>query len=103
VLTRAARSHRYRSSAGPGIRLDGVGYTGLTITPYYDSLLTKITARADSWGAACSRMRRALQEFTIDGVQVRRGAARLLAALAVGRVSPSVGQSAFSLVQCGAV
>ncbi|KAG8463392.1 hypothetical protein KFE25_004903 [Diacronema lutheri] len=59
----------YRSSAGPGIRLDGVGYTGLTISPHYDSLLTKVTARADSWGAAVSRMRRALQEFTIDGVQ----------------------------------
>mmetsp|Transcript_10221 Transcript_10221/g.30178 ORF Transcript_10221/g.30178 Transcript_10221/m.30178 type:complete len:1260 (+) Transcript_10221:30-3809(+) len=59
----------YRSAAGPGIRLDGVGYTGLTITPYYDSLLTKITSRADSFKAACARMRRALAEFTIDGVR----------------------------------
>jgi pyruvate carboxylase len=34
----------YRHSAGFGMRMDGIGYSGMTITPYYDSLLVKYTA-----------------------------------------------------------
>merc|ERR1719253_773105 len=35
----------YRHSAGAGIRMDGVGYSGLAITPYFDSMIVKYTAR----------------------------------------------------------
>ncbi len=60
----------YRSPAGFGIRLDGgTAYAGAVLTPYYDSLLVKVTA----WGAnlpeACQRMDRALREFRIRGVK----------------------------------
>jgi pyruvate carboxylase len=59
----------YRSASGFGIRLDaGTAYTGAVITPYYDSLLVKVTAWAPSAGDAIRRMDRALREFRIRGV-----------------------------------
>jgi pyruvate carboxylase len=60
----------YRSASGPGIRLDGgMGDTGAMITPFYDSLLVKITAWGPSFGLALQRMDRALREFRIRGVK----------------------------------
>merc|ERR1719393_546093 len=59
----------YRHSSGFGMRQDGIGYSGLTITPYYDSLLVKYTARGASFEETLLRMRRALQEARIRGVQ----------------------------------
>ncbi len=60
----------YRSTGGFGIRLDGgMGYAGAVITPYYDSMLVKVTASAHSWDLARSRMDRALREFRIRGVK----------------------------------
>ncbi|WP_309396116.1 pyruvate carboxylase [Cerasicoccus maritimus] len=60
----------YRSAAGFGIRLDGaMGDTGSVITPFYDSLLVKLTASASSFDIACHRMIRALQEMRIRGVK----------------------------------
>jgi len=59
----------YRSAAGAGIRLDaGTAYTGAIITPYYDSLLVKVTARGHDADEAIRRMDRALREFRIRGV-----------------------------------
>ncbi len=59
----------YRSAAGFGVRLDGgTAYSGAVITPFYDSLLVKVT----TWGAtsaeAIQRMDRALREFRIRGL-----------------------------------
>ncbi|MCF7699745.1 pyruvate carboxylase [Loktanella sp. M215] len=63
------RIQMYRSATGPGIRLDGgTAYTGAVITRYYDSLLTKVTARAPTPEMAIARMDRALREFRIRGV-----------------------------------
>ncbi len=60
----------YRSAAGFGIRLDGaMGDTGAVITPYYDSLLVKLTASAGSFELAIQRMDRALREMRIRGVK----------------------------------
>eukprot|EP00566_Odontella_aurita_P003700 CAMPEP_0113548658 /NCGR_PEP_ID=MMETSP0015_2-20120614/13009_1 /TAXON_ID=2838 /ORGANISM="Odontella" /LENGTH=1264 /DNA_ID=CAMNT_0000449299 /DNA_START=185 /DNA_END=3979 /DNA_ORIENTATION=- /assembly_acc=CAM_ASM_000160 len=59
----------YRHSAGSGIRMDGVGYSGYTVTPYYDSMLVKYTARAATFPETVARMRRALQECRIRGVK----------------------------------
>jgi pyruvate carboxylase len=60
----------YRSSAGFGVRLDsGMGTTGSTITPFYDSLLVKITASGRTFPTALDRMHRALREFRIRGVK----------------------------------
>lgn len=59
----------YRSAAGFGIRLDaGTAYSGAVITPYYDSLLVKVTAWAPTTEEAIARMDRALREFRIRGV-----------------------------------
>ncbi len=60
----------YRSAAGLGIRLDsGMGTTGAVITPFYDSLLVKITASGQTFPMALQRMHRALREFRIRGVK----------------------------------
>ena len=59
----------YRSPAGFGIRLDGgTSYSGAVITPYYDSLLVKVTAWAQTSDEAIARMHRALTEFRIRGL-----------------------------------
>ena len=60
----------YRSAAGFGIRLDGaMGDTGAVITPFYDSLLVKLTASARGFELAIQRMDRALREMRIRGVK----------------------------------
>ncbi len=59
----------YRSAAGFGIRLDaGTAYSGAVITPYYDSLLVKVTAWGHTSEEAILRMDRALREFRIRGL-----------------------------------
>ncbi len=59
----------YRTATGMGIRLDGgTAYAGGVITRYYDSLLVKVTAKAQTPEKAIARMDRALREFRIRGV-----------------------------------
>ncbi|KHK55801.1 pyruvate carboxylase [Ralstonia sp. A12] len=59
----------YRSAAGFGVRLDaGTAYSGAVITPYYDSLLVKVTTWAPTAPESIRRMDRALREFRIRGV-----------------------------------
>jgi pyruvate carboxylase len=59
----------YRSAAGGGIRLDaGTAYSGAVITPYYDSLLVKVTAWGHTPDEAAARMDRALREFRVRGL-----------------------------------
>ncbi|AOZ70122.1 pyruvate carboxylase [Rhodobacter xanthinilyticus] len=59
----------YRTATGMGIRLDGgTAYAGGVITRYYDSLLVKVTAWAQTPDQAIHRMDRALREFRIRGV-----------------------------------
>ncbi|GHG91338.1 pyruvate carboxylase [Pseudodonghicola xiamenensis] len=63
------RISAYRTATGMGIRLDGgTAYAGGVITRYYDSLLVKVTAHAQTPQKAISRMDRALREFRIRGV-----------------------------------
>ncbi len=52
---------------GPGIRIDSHVYSGYTISPYYDSMIGKIIAKGRDREEALARMRRALEEFTING------------------------------------
>ena len=60
----------YRSASGFGIRLDGaMAAAGSVITPYYDSLLVKVTAWANNEEDCRFRMDRALREFRIRGVK----------------------------------
>ncbi|MBV8074673.1 MAG: acetyl-CoA carboxylase biotin carboxylase subunit [Candidatus Eremiobacteraeota bacterium] len=54
---------------GPGIRVDTSIYAGLSIPPYYDSMLAKIVAVGRSRASALARMERALAETRIEGVK----------------------------------
>ena len=53
---------------GPGIRIDGAVYQGYTITPYYDSMISKLIAHGFDRDDAIRKMRWALSEFIVDGV-----------------------------------
>ena len=60
----------YRSASGMGIRLDaGTAFSGAVVTPYYDSLLVKVSARGTRLLDASRRMERCLQEFRVRGVK----------------------------------
>ena len=59
----------YQSPGGPGVRLDGAVYAGAEITPYFDSLLVKLTTRGPDLPTAAGRARRALHEFRVRGVR----------------------------------
>ncbi len=57
-----------REPAGPGIRVESALYDGIEVTPYYDSLLAKVTAWGRTREGATQRMKRALAEFRVVGV-----------------------------------
>ena len=60
----------YRSASGFGIRLDaGSVYQGVTISPFFDSMLVKVTANSRTLDGASRKIRRALSEFRIRGVK----------------------------------
>src|SRR5699024_338230 len=60
----------YRSGGGFGVRLDaGNGYQGSVISPYYDSLLVKVSTWALTFEQAAIKMLRNLKEFRIRGIE----------------------------------
>jgi pyruvate carboxylase len=64
----------YRSPGGFGIRLDaGNCYAGVTISPFFDSMLVKITATGRTLKGSAQRLQRALSEFRIRGVVTNKG------------------------------
>ena len=64
------RITHYRSASGMGIRLDaGTAFSGAVVTPFYDSLLVKVTAKGMRFVDAARRMERCLQEFRVRGVK----------------------------------
>ncbi len=58
----------YREPGGPGVRIDSAAYLGWTIPAQYDSLIAKLVVWAATRGAAIARLRRAIDEYTIEGV-----------------------------------
>ncbi len=60
----------YEVPSGPGIRVDGYGFSGYSINPAFDSLLAKliVTTHTPNYEDAAARARRALDEFRIEGV-----------------------------------
>ncbi len=58
-----------RLPGGPGVRVDTHAYAGYTIPPYYDSLIGKLIVRGQDRAEAIARMRRALQEFVVQGIK----------------------------------
>jgi pyruvate carboxylase len=60
----------YRNAGGFGIRLDeGSSYAGVKVSPYFDSMLVKVSAWSRSLKGASQKMIRTLQEFRIRGVK----------------------------------
>ena len=67
------RISAYRAPGGAGIRLDeGSAYVGAEVSPYYDSLLLKVTARAHDFPTAIARAHRAVEEVRVRGVSTNQ-------------------------------
>ncbi|WPP43029.1 acetyl-CoA carboxylase biotin carboxylase subunit [Paenibacillus hunanensis] len=58
----------YLAPGGPGVRVDSGAYPGYTISPYYDSMIAKLIVWAPTREEAIAKMKRALDEFAIDGI-----------------------------------
>jgi len=60
----------YEAPSGPGIRVDGYGYSGYTTNPAFDSLLAKliVTSKSANYETAINKAERALLEFRVEGV-----------------------------------
>lgn len=59
----------YHPPGGPGVRVDSHLYKGYTIPPYYDSLIAKLIVHAEDRKSAILRMKRALEEYIIEGTK----------------------------------
>ncbi len=69
----AGRVGAWRMPDGPGVRVDAATEAGMELRPEYDPLLAKIMVHAEDRPAAVSRLRRALDETIIGGVQTDAG------------------------------
>jgi acetyl/propionyl-CoA carboxylase alpha subunit/acetyl-CoA carboxylase carboxyltransferase component len=63
----------YEPPSGPGLRVDGYGYAGYTISPSFDSLLAKLVAHGSDYPSTLRRLYRALCEFRLTGVSSNIG------------------------------
>jgi acetyl-CoA carboxylase biotin carboxylase subunit len=59
----------YHPPGGMGVRIDSAAYQGYAIPPYYDSLLGKLIVHGKTRGECLMRLKRALDEFVVDGVE----------------------------------
>ncbi len=59
----------YHPPGGPGVRVDSHLYKGYAIPPYYDSLIAKLIVHAEDRKSAILRMKRALEEYIIEGIK----------------------------------
>jgi acetyl-CoA/propionyl-CoA carboxylase, biotin carboxylase, biotin carboxyl carrier protein len=58
----------YREPGGPGVRVDSAAFPGMTISPDYDSMIAKLIAWAPTRTQAIARLKRAIDEFAVEGV-----------------------------------
>ena len=59
----------YHPPGGLGVRIDSAVYQGYTIPPYYDSLVGKLIVHGKTRAECLMRLRRALDEFVVDGIE----------------------------------
>jgi acetyl-CoA carboxylase biotin carboxylase subunit len=59
----------WHAAGGPGIRVDSHAYTGYDVPPYYDSLIGKLIAHAESREQAIARMQNTLGEMVVEGIR----------------------------------
>lgn len=60
---------RYHAPGGPGVRVDSAMESQSTVGPHYDSMIAKLITHGQTREEAMARMRRALDEFVIDGIK----------------------------------
>jgi acetyl-CoA carboxylase biotin carboxylase subunit len=58
----------WHSPGGPGIRMESHVYSGYKVPPYYDSMIGKLIAHGENRDAAFARMKNALNEIVIEGI-----------------------------------
>jgi acetyl-CoA carboxylase, biotin carboxylase subunit len=59
----------YHAPGGLGVRVDSALYHGYEVPPYYDSLIAKLVIYGNSRNECLMRLRRALEEYVIDGIE----------------------------------
>jgi acetyl-CoA carboxylase biotin carboxylase subunit len=59
----------YFAPGGPGVRVDSALYPGYTVSPYYDATVGKLIVHGSTREECAARMRRALEEFVVGGIQ----------------------------------
>ncbi|GLR19169.1 acetyl-CoA carboxylase biotin carboxylase subunit [Portibacter lacus] len=59
----------FHSAKGHGVRVDTHVYAGYTVPPYYDSMIAKLICKAQTREECITKMRRALNEFIIEGIK----------------------------------
>jgi acetyl-CoA carboxylase biotin carboxylase subunit len=68
-LPTPGRVTAYHAPGGPGVRIDSALYAGYFVPPYYDSMVAKLIVHAPTRLDAINRLRRALDEFAVIGIQ----------------------------------
>jgi acetyl-CoA carboxylase biotin carboxylase subunit len=63
------RVTEYHAPGGLGVRIDSALYAGYFVPPHYDSMVAKLIVHAPTRPAAIARMRRALDEFAVEGIK----------------------------------
>src|SRR4051812_44744807 len=63
------RIDEYHAPGGPGVRVDSALYQGYAVPPYYDSLIAKLVIFGNNRDECLMRLRRALEEFAIGGIE----------------------------------
>jgi acetyl-CoA carboxylase biotin carboxylase subunit len=63
------RITQYHPPGGLGVRIDSAVYQGYTIPPYYDSLVGKLIVHGKTRAECLMRLRRALDEMVVDGIE----------------------------------
>ncbi len=63
------RLEDYVPPGGPGVRIDSACYAGYSIPPFYDSMVAKLIVHDKTRPMAIARMKRALDEFVIEGIK----------------------------------
>ena len=71
-LPQAGRLTRYREPQRPGVRVDSGTAEGSEISVYYDPMIAKVIATAETRALAIARLTTALREFEIDGIKTNR-------------------------------
>ena len=59
----------FHTPGGPGVRVDSGCYSGITIPPYYDSMIAKLIVFGEDRDSCLARLERALDEFVVEGIK----------------------------------